>query len=239
MDDNVENKIKNLEEWNEERRRIKPVIDVAVGFHNKARTEARWKKYEQAANFYREAIKNYKTALSLNPRYYFRDILDRVDHVIEEHINNAFNLRISGEKLKTESGIREFIEFIDGLGPEEKSYIDLYDVAHVFLRIGDLYHEERDLEKAYRFYNRVIESNCDRPFVNREAYFKAARILFEQSKFKEALVSFVSVLSFDRENKEIISYIEDCLSRLGISEHKHKFLVATPKDARKLIMEVL
>ena len=237
--DSIEEKRRNLEEWNEERRRIKPVIDTAVDFHNKARTEVRWKNYEQAANFYREAIKNYKTALGLNPRYYFRDILDRVDYVIEEHVNNSFNLRISDEKLKTECGIREFIEFIDGLKPEEKRCIDLYDIAHVFLRIGDLYHEEGDLEKAYGFYNRVIESNCDRPFVNREAYFKAARILLEQSKFKEALVSFVSVLSFDREDKEIISYVEDCLSRLGILEHKYKFLVVTPKDARKLIMEVL
>lgn len=239
MDNNIEEKLKNLEEWNEERRRIKPVIDVAVDFHNKARTEARWKNYEQAANFYRKAIKNYKTALSLHPRYYFQDILDRVDYIIEEHVNNAFNLKISGEKLKTEGGIREFVEFLDNLKPEEKRYIDPYDIAHVFLRVGDLYYEERDLEKAYRFYNRAIESNCDRPFVNREAYFKSARILFDQKRYKEALVSFVSVLSFDRENKEVISHIEDCLSRLGISEHRRKFLAATPKDARKLIMEVL
>ena len=97
----------------------------------------------------------------------------------------------------------------------------------------------RDLKKALEFYKKVIDADCDRPFINRDAYFKMARILFEQARFKEALVSFVSVLSFDRDDKEIISHIEDCLKRLGIMEHRDKFLRATPNEARKLIMEVL
>ena len=52
-------------------------------------------------------------------------------------------------------------------------------------------------------------------------------------------MSFVSVLSFDRGDKEIISHIEDCLKKLGIAGHKNKFLKATPNEAKKLIMEVL
>ena len=65
-------------------------------------------------------------------------------------------------------------------------------------------------------------------------------ITFEQARFKEAVVTFVAVLSFDRDNKEVISCISDCLNRLGIApKYKEKFLVATPKEATKLIMEVL
>lgn len=239
MDNNIEEKIKNLEEWNKERARIKPFIDIAVDYHNKARAEVRWKNYDQAAHFYKEAIKNYKSAVSLNPKYYFEDLLDRIEHVIGEYINNAFNLRTSGDKLKSESGIAEFVNFIDNLKEEERSCIDPYDIAQAFFRIGDLYYEEGNLEKAYGFYNKVIDLRCDRPFINREVYFKIGMILFDQHRFKEALVSFVSVLSFDRGNREVISYLEDCLEKLGILEHKNKFLIATPNQAKKLIMEVL
>lgn len=238
MDNDIEQKIRNLEEWNKEREKVKPIIDVAVDYHNRARAEVHWKNYETAASFYREAIKNYKNALNLKPKYYLQDLVGRIDQVIEEHVNNAFNLKISGDRIRNENGIREFVKFIEELG-EEKKYIDPYDIAYAFFRIGDLYYEEKDLKKAYEFYTRVVDVSCDRPFINRDAYFKIAKILFEQRRFKEALVSFVSVLSFDRDNREVISYLEDCLRRLGISEHKHKFLVATPNEARKLIMEVL
>lgn len=239
MDNDIEEKIKNLEEWNRERERVKPIIDLAVDYHNKARTEARWRNYEKAAELYRDAIGNYKKALSLEPKYYFQDLLDRVEHVVEEYINNVFNLKTSDDRLKTKKGISEFVEFIDGLRDDEKKCLDPYDVAHVFLRIADLYYEERNSNEAYKFYTRVIEVNSDRPFVNRDAHFKIGRILFEQKRFKEALVSFVSALSFDRDNKEYVSNIEDCLKKLGIAEYKKKFIVATPNEARKLIMEVL
>ena len=239
MADNIEQKLKNLEEWNRERERVKPIIDAAVDFHNKARAEVHWKNYEAAANCYRDAIKNYKSALSLNPRYYLQDLLERIDHVIEEHVNNTFNLKTSDDRLETKNGIADFTDFIENLTLEEKKYIDPYDIAQAFFRIADLFYAEGDFKNAYEFYNKVVEVNCDRPFVNRDAYFNAARILFDQNRYKEALVSFVSVLSFDRENKEIIAYIDDCLKRLGISKHMNKFLVATPKEARKLIMEVL
>ena len=54
------------------------------------------------------------------------------------------------------------------------------------------------------------------------------------------MVSFVRVLSFDKGNREAMSYLEDCLERLGIAvKYRHKFLVATPNEATKLIMEVL
>jgi tetratricopeptide (TPR) repeat protein len=236
---NIEEKIRNFEEWSKEREKIKPIIDAAVDYHNKARAEARWKNYEQAAQFYREAITNYKNALSLNPKYYLQDLLDRVEHVIEEHVNNAFNLKIAGDKLKTESGIRDFVKFIDDLKYEERRHINAYDIAQAFFSIGDLYYEDRNFKEAYSFYVRVIEVDCDRPIVNRDIHLKIGEILFEEKRFKEALVSFVSVLSFDRGNREAIVRIEDCLKKLNILEHKQKFLAATPNEARKLIMEVL
>ena len=240
MDNNIEEKIKNLEEWNNERSRVKPFIDAALEHHNRARVEARWRNYEKAAHFYREAIENYRKALSENPKYYLQDLLDRIDYVIEEHVNNVFNLKTSGNTLKDESSICEFVDFIDNLKAEEKKYIDIYDIAYAFFRIGDFYYsEKKDLKKAYEFYNRVIEINCNRPFINRDSYFKIGNILFEEKRFKEALVSFVSVLSFDRGNKEIIRSVEDCLQKLGILEHRKKFLTTTPNKARKLIMEVL
>ncbi len=240
MGDNIEDKIRNIEEWNREREKVKPFIDKAIGCHNRAHGEARYKNYGEAAVFYREAIKHYKDTLELKPRFYLKDLLERIDRVVEEYINNMFNLKTTGDCLKTESGIRDFIDFIDNLNEEEKTYIDPYDVSHVYFHIADLYYEEKNLERAYEFYNKVIDTGCNRPFINRDSYFKMASILFEQQRFKEALVSFVAVLSFDRGNKEIVSYLEDCLKRLGIAaRHKHKFLAATPREVTKLIMEVL
>ena len=237
--ENIEDKLKNLEEWNDERKRVKPFIDTAVDYHNKARIEAHWKNYKEAAELYREAIRNYKEAVVQNPKYYLHDLLERIDHVIEEHINNAFNLKTSGDTLKNEEGIAEFINFIGNLEHEEKKYIDPYDIAQAYIRIGDFYYEEKNLNKAAEFYNRVIDIQCDRPFINREVYFNIGKIYFEQLRFKEALVSFVSVLSYDRGNKEVIGRLEECLVKLGIREHKDKFLAASPNDAKKLIMEVL
>lgn len=43
--DNIEEKLKNLEEWNKERDRVKPFIDKAVEFHNKAHVEVHLKKF--------------------------------------------------------------------------------------------------------------------------------------------------------------------------------------------------
>ena len=237
--ENIEDKLKNLEEWNNERKRVKPFIDTAVDYHHKARIEAHWKNYKEAAELYREAIRNYKEAVIQNPKYYLQDLLERIDHVIEEHINNAFNLKTSGDTLKNEEGIAEFINFIGNLEHEEKKYIDPYDIAQAYIRIGDFYYEEKNLNKAAEFYNRVIDIRCDRPFINREVYFNIGKIYFEQLRFKEALVSFVSVLSYDRGNKEVIGRLEECLVKLGIREHKDKFLAASPNDAKKLIMEVL
>lgn len=237
--DNIDEKLRNLEEWNNERARIKPFIDIAVDYHNRARTEVRWKNYEQAANFYREAIRNYKSAVSQNPKYYLQDLLERIDRVIGEYINNTFNLKTSGYRLKTESGIRDFVNFIDNLKHEEKRYVDPYDIAQAYLRIADFYYEENNLEDAHEFYNRVIDTNCGRSFVNRDAHFRIGKIQFDQMRFKEALVSFVSVLSFDSSNKEALRCLEDCLKRLGILEYKTKFLNITPNEAKKLIMEVL
>ena len=65
--DNIEEKLKNLEEWNEERAKVKPFIDAAVDYHSRARMESRWKNYEQAAHLYREAIVNYRKAVGQNP----------------------------------------------------------------------------------------------------------------------------------------------------------------------------
>src|SRR3989338_1360646 len=237
--ENIEDKLKNLEEWNNERKRVKPFIDTSVDYHHKARIEAHWKNYKEAAELYREAIRNYKEAVIQNPKYYLQDLLERIDHVIEEHINNAFNLKTSGDTLKNEEGIAEFINFIGNLEREEKRYIDPYDIAQAYIRIGDFYYEEKNLNKAAEFYNRVIDIQCDRPFINREVYFNIGKIYFEQLRFKEALVSFVSVLSYDRGNKEVIGRLEECLVKLGIREHKDKFLAASPNDAKKLIMEVL
>ena len=88
----------------------------------------------------------------------------------------------------------------------------------VYMRIGDQYYEEENLNRAYEFYKRIIECNCGRPFVERDTYRKMAKILFAQARFKEALIDFVSLLSFDREDREAISYIVECLDRLGIPE---------------------
>jgi len=237
--DNIEEKIKNLEEWNSERAKVKPFLEEAIDFHNKARREAQWKNYEKAQEFYRKAIENYKNALSLNPKYYLKDILERIDSIIEEHVNNAFNLKVSDDKLKAESGIREFSNFIDNLSPEERRYICPYDIALSFLRIGDLYYEDGDLDKACEFYNKVISAQCQRPFINKGAYFKIGRILFDQKRFKEAIISFVSALSFERDNLETVTYLEACLKELRIVEYKDRFLSISPNEAKKLIMEVL
>ncbi|MFC1667320.1 tetratricopeptide repeat protein [Candidatus Omnitrophota bacterium] len=238
--DNIEEKLRNLEEWNSERARVKPFIDIAVESHNRARTEARWKNYEQAAQFYREAIQNYKNAVSKNPKYYLQDLLERIDHVIEEYLNNSFNLKTSGDKLKIESGIRDFVNFIDNLKSDEKKYIDPYDIARVCLRIADsYYYEQKKPKRALEFYNRVVDTGCNRPFVERDAYLKMSRILFDEARFKEALVSCVAILSFDRGDKEAVDRLKHCLSRLGILQYESKFLRATPKEAKKIIMEVL
>ena len=239
MDNNLEEKLRNLEEWNNERARVKPFIDIAVDYHNGARIEARWKNYEAAIHFYREAIENYREAVAQNPKYYLQDLTDRIDHVIEEYINNTFNLKKSGDNLKNEVGIREFVNFIDNLKDEERKYIDIYDITVTYLDIADFYYEDRNFDRALEFYGTVINARCGRSFINRDAYFKTGKILFEQSRFKEALVSFVSVLSFDKGNREAISCMERCLEKLGVMKHRDKFLTATPNEAKKLIMEVL
>lgn len=237
--DNIEEKLKHLEEWNDERTRVKPFIDAAVDYHNKARIEARWKNYEQAAHLYKEAITGYKNAVSQNPKYYLQDLLERIDYVIEEHINNTFNLKISGNRLKDEKGIDVFVDFIDNLKLEEKRYVESYDIAQACLQVADFYYLNKKLKKASEFYNRVINTHCGRPFIDRDAYFKIGRVFFEEARFKEALVSFVSVLSFNRSDNEAISYIEDCLKSLGILKYRSKFIKASPHEATKLIMEVL
>ena len=239
MDDNTERKLKGLEEWNKERSRIKPVIDRAVDCHNKARVEVRWKNYETATGLYKEAIKYYKNAITLNPKYYLQDLMERVDRVIEEYINNAFRLKTVRDKLKSEKGIKEFVSFINSLEEGERTYIRRYDLADAYLRIANLYYDEEEFEKACEFFNKVIDVNCEQSFINRESHFKVGKIFFEDDKFKEALMSFVSVLSFDRGDKETMGYMDECLKELKISEYREKFLVATPNEAKKLIMEVL
>lgn len=237
--DNLEEKLNHIEEWNQERSRVKPYIDIAVEFHNKARAEAHWKNYEHAARLYREAIQNYRNAVSQNPRYYLHDLLERIDRVIGEYIYNTFNLKTHGDKLKDERGIRDFENFIENLKEEERKYIEPYDIAMAYMRVGDQYSGEGNPERAYVFYKKIIDCDCGRPFVEHDTYRKMAKILFTQARYKEALVDFVSLLSFDRENREAISYIVQCLDKLGIAEHKKKFLAAKPNEAKKLIMEVL
>lgn len=237
--DNIEEKLRNIEEWNSERAKVKPLLDVAVDCHNKARREVQWKNYESALEYYRGAIKNYKEALALKPKYYLQDIVERIDSVVGEHLNNIFNFKISGDRLKNENGIKDFLEFIDNLDPEEKRYIDSYEIAFAYLKIGDVYNEDSDFNRAVGFYNRAIDVECQRPFVNMDAHFKVGAILFNQKRFKEALISFVSAVSFDRDNEKAIKYIELCLRELKIAEHRNKFLSATPNEAKKLIMEVL
>ncbi|MCX5693129.1 MAG: tetratricopeptide repeat protein [Candidatus Omnitrophica bacterium] len=236
---NIEEKIKNLEEWNSERARIKPILEIAVDYHNKARREKYWKNFEKASEFYIQAIENYRSTLKLNPRYYLQDIVERVDSVIEEYVNNTFDIKISGERLKTEQGVREFIEFIEGLNCEEKKYIDQYEIALSYFKIADIYFGDGNFDKAYEFFNKVADMACNRPFLNRATYFKIGQILFYKKRFKEALVSFVSMLSFDRGNADAVCYIDKCLKELKIFEHRFRFLSATPNEAKKLIMGVL
>jgi len=236
---NIDEKIKNMEEWNKERKRIKPFIDIAVGYHNKARLEVRKKDHEKAGHFFKEAIKSYKDAFSLKPKYYFEELLERIDDIIGEYVKNTFTLKVLEDKLRNETEIREFVNFIDNLKHEERKYLNTYDIAQAYLLIGDFYYERKDRNKALEFYNRIIDIHCDRPFINRDSYFNIGNILFEQARFKEALVSFVSTLSFDRENRRAVVRLEACLEKLGIQEHREKFLAVTPNEAKKLIMEVL
>lgn len=238
-DNDINRSIKNIEEWNKERARIKPVLEAAVDYHNKARREKYWKNFEKASEFYVQAIENYRSALKLDPRYYLQDIVERVDYVIEEYVNNMFNIKIDGDRLNTEQGIRELVEFIEGLANDERKYIDQYEIALSYFKIANTYFAEGNLDKAYEFFNKVIEIDCSRPFLNRDTYFKIGQILFDKARFKEALVSFVSVLSFDRDNVSAVSYLDKCLKELKIFEHRFKFLSATPNEAKKLIMEVL
>ncbi len=133
--DNIEQKIKNLEEWNNERANIKPILEAAVDYHNKARREAYWKNYEKASEFFKQAIENYRSALKLNPKYYLQDVIERVDSVIGEYMNNIFNLKISGDRLRTEQGVREYVEFIENLNSEGKQYIDQYEIALSYFKI--------------------------------------------------------------------------------------------------------
>jgi len=236
---NIEEKIKNLKEWNDERKNIKPILDVAVEYHNKARREAYWKNYEKASEFFKLAIESYKSALKLNPRYYLQDVMDRVDSVIEEHMNNIFNIKVSGDSLMTEQGISRFVEFINNLNPEEKKYIDQYEVALTYFKIGEMYFADGNLDRAYEFFNDTVNLRCSRSFLNRDAYSRIGQILIDKKRFKEALLSFVSALSFERGNIDVVNYIDMCLNELNIAEHRLKFLSAAPNEARKLIMEVL
>lgn len=238
-DNNIEEKIRNLDEWNNERANIKPILEVAVDFHNKARREAYWKNYEKASEFFKQAIESYKNALNLNPKYYLQDVVERVASVIGEHLNNIFNLKISGNRLKTEQGVKEFIEFIENLSYEDKKYIDRYEIALCYFKIGNMYMEDGNFDRAYEFFGKVISLQCDRPFINRDSYLKIGQILFNKKRYKEALVSFVSVLSFERGNIEAVNLLDKSLKELKISEHRFKFLSATPNEAKKLIMEVL
>ncbi len=242
MEDNnniIEEKIKNLEEWNNERVNIKPILEVAIDYHNKARREAYWKNYEKASEFFKQAIENYRSVLKLNPKYYLQDVIERVDSVIGEYVNNIFNIKISGDRLKTGQGVKEFVEFIENLNPEEKKYIGQYEIALNYFKIGNIYFEEGDFDKAYEFFNKVANLQSDRPFLNRDTYFKIGEILFNKKRFKEALVNFVSVLSFDRSNIEAVTLLDKCLKELKIYEYRFQFLSATPNEAKKLIMEVL
>jgi tetratricopeptide (TPR) repeat protein len=236
---NIEEKIKNLEEWNSERAKIKPILEIAVDYHNKARRERCWKNFEKASEFYVQAIENYRSTLKLDPRYYLQDIVERVDSVIEEHINNLLEIKMSGDKLKTGQGVKEFLDFIEGLSPEEKKYIDHYEIALSYFKIADMYSGEGNFDKAYEFFSKIIDIGCDRPFLNRDTYFGMGQILFNKKRFKEALVSFVSVLSFDRGSADAVNYLDKCLKELKIFEHRFRFLSATPNEAKKLIMEVL
>gem|GEM_PF-1123246 len=236
---NIEQKIKNLAEWNNERANIKPILESAVDYHNKARREVYWKNYENASKFFKQAIEYYRSALKLNPKYYLQDIIERVDFVIGEYMNSMFNFKISDDRLKTEQGAKEFVEFVENLSPEEEKYIDLYDMALGYFKIGNIYNEDGNFDKAYEFFNRAVNIQCDRPFLNRDAYFKMGQILLNKKRFKEALTSFISVLSFDKGNAEAVNYLDRCLKELKISEHRFKFLSMTPNEAKKLIMEVL
>ena len=74
MDNNIEDKIRNIEAWNQEREKVKPFIDSAVDCHNKARIEARRKNYKEAVDFYREAIKHYRSAIEIKPHFYLQDL---------------------------------------------------------------------------------------------------------------------------------------------------------------------
>jgi pentatricopeptide repeat protein len=236
---NIEEKIKNLEEWNSERAKIKPILEIAVDYHNKARREKYWKNFEKASEFYIQAIENYRSTLKLDPRYYLQDIVERVDSVIEEHVNNLFNIKISGDKLKTGQGVKDFLDFIEGLTPEEKKYIDQYEIALSYFKIANVYFEDGNFDKAYEFFSKIIDMGCNRPFLNRDTYFKTGQILFNKKRFKEALISFVSALSFDKGSADAVSYLDKCLKELKIFEHRFRFLSATPNEAKKLIMEVL
>ena len=237
--DNIEQKIKNLEEWNNERANIKPILETAVDCHNRARRESYWKNYEKASEFFKQAIENYGSALKLNPKYYLQDVIERVDSVIGEYMNNIFNLKISGDRLKTEQGVIEYVEFIENLNSEEKKYIDQYEIALSYFKIGAIYFEDGNFDRAYEFFNKTASLECNRPFLNRDTYFKIGQILFNKKRFKEALVNFISVLSFDRDNINAVNHLDKCLKELKISEHRFKFLSATPNEAKKLIMEVL
>ena len=53
---NIEEKLKNIEEWNKERSEIKPILEAAIEYHNKARREAYWKNYENASEFFKWLI---------------------------------------------------------------------------------------------------------------------------------------------------------------------------------------
>jgi tetratricopeptide (TPR) repeat protein len=237
--DNIEQKVKNLEEWNSERAKVRPVLEIAVDYHNKARREAGWKNFEKASELFKQAIENYRNALKLNPRYYLQDIIERVESVIEEYVNNRFNLKISDNRLKTYRGAIEFVEFIEGLDCEEKIYIDQYEIALSYFKIAAMYLEDGNFEEAYIFFNKVIDLQCNRSFLNRDAYLKIGEILFNKKRFKEALENFISALSFDRGNVETVSCLDKCLRELKIFEHRFRFLSVTPNEAKKLIMEVL
>jgi len=236
---NIEQKIKNLAEWNSERANIKPILEAAVDYYNKARREMYWKNYENASEFFKQAIGYYRSALKLNPKYYLQDIIERVDFVIGEYLNSMFNFKISDDKLKTEQGAKEFVEFVENLNPEEEKYIDLYDMALGYLKIGNIYYDDGDLDKAYEFFSKAVNIQCGRPFLDKDAYFKMGQILLNKKRFKEALMSFVSVLSFDKGNAEAVKHLDRCLKELKISELRFKFLSMTPNEAKKLIMEVL
>ncbi|WDV47440.1 hypothetical protein PV797_07115 [Clostridiaceae bacterium M8S5] len=90
----------------------------------------------------------------------------------------------------------------------------------MFNDIGVILYQLRDYENSYRFINRAYELDK----TNKTILYNYASILYECSKFKEAVEIYKECLNTNQSSTEIMQSIIDCYYILGKYELATKAL---------------